>query len=147
MSTAVPVLLVVLCALVAIYVVRRSTRNQTPKARAEAERNQAEERESPTVHRVLESVRAILKRKGVQATISSYGATHIDPKYLVVLLMLETDRERNAITADRDFRERFRQALVDADYPRMARDQVQFVAESQETVDRDFGGNWFHALK
>jgi hypothetical protein len=40
-----------------------------------------------------------------------------------------------------------RDVLVQHGYPAAARDHVHIGLESQETVDRDAGGNWWHHWK
>ena len=102
---------------------------------------------SPTIHRVRANVRAVLSRQYPLATVSSYGATELDPRHFVVTIDVSTDRERDQIDRDAALKDRLRQALVDADYPATAIPKVGFHVESQETVDRDFGGNWYQARK
>jgi hypothetical protein len=43
--------------------------------------------------------------------------------------------------------EAFRQALLDAGYPPVAIPEIGFEFESEETVRRDYRGNWFHRMK
>ena len=102
---------------------------------------------SPTIHRVRANVRAILSKQYPLATVSSYGATELDPRSLTITINVLTDRERDQIDRDPALRDRFRQALVNADYPISAICKVGFSVESQQTVDRDFGGNWHQARK
>jgi hypothetical protein len=102
---------------------------------------------SPTIHRVRANVRAILSQEHPLASVSSYGATELDPRNFTVTIDVRYDRERDEIRRDPLLRDRFRQALVDADYPASAIARVQFDVQSQQTVDRDFGGNWYQARK
>jgi hypothetical protein len=41
----------------------------------------------------------------------------------------------------------FRRALSAAGYPSAAVPEVGFAFESQQTVDRDYAGNWWYAIK
>ena len=41
----------------------------------------------------------------------------------------------------------FRRALSVAGYPPDAIVEVGFAFESQQTVDRDYGGNWWYAVR
>ncbi len=102
---------------------------------------------SPTIHRVRANVRAILSKQYPDATVGSYGQTGADPRPFVVTINTSRDRERDEIRRDPLLRDRFRQALVDADYPASAIPRVGFDVQSQQTVDRDFGGDWYQARK
>ncbi len=102
---------------------------------------------SPTIHRVRANVRAILSKDYPTATVSSYGATEIDPRQFTVTIDVLTDRQRDEIRRDPLLRERFRQALVNADYPVAAIPRVGFDIQSQQTVDREHEGNWYRARK
>ncbi len=102
---------------------------------------------SQTVHRVRANVRAILSQDYPAATVSSFGATGDDPRAFTVTIDVQYDRERDEIRMDPLLRERFRQALVNADYPVAAIPRVGFNVQSQQTVNRDFGGDWYQARK
>jgi len=45
----------------------------------------------------------------------------------------------------RDIHKEFRDALVKAGYPAETHPVVHFGIQSQETVDRDYGGSWYEA--
>lgn len=136
MSVFVPALIILLLLGTGLYLASRSKSGSKAKS---------EDGDSPTVHRVLENVRATVSRDYPGATVSHLGST--DSRQLVILLMLRTDRHRDALLLDSTFRERFQQALVYADYPPTAIAHVKYLAQSQETVDRDFGGDWFEATR
>ena len=139
MSTFVPALIAALILLGALaFFTRRSKPAPTDKPEAGV---------SPTIHRVRANVRAILSKEHPAATVSSYGATELDARHLVVTIDVKTDRERDEIRRDPLLRDRFQQALIDADYPASAAPRVSFNVESQQTVDREHEGNWYRARK
>ena len=76
-----------------------------------------------------------------------FGAFDLDPQHLALWLVTATDRQRDALLADGQADAAVRQALADAGYPRRAIPLVGVTAESRETVDRDFGGDWWAAVK
>lgn len=41
----------------------------------------------------------------------------------------------------------FRQVLLDAGYPATAVPDIGFEFEAQQTVDRDYNGNWWYRVK
>jgi hypothetical protein len=41
----------------------------------------------------------------------------------------------------------FRRVLLDVGYPATAVTDVGFEIEAQQTVDRDYNGNWWHRVK
>lgn len=102
---------------------------------------------SQTVHRVHANVRAVLREEHPTATVSSFGATELDRRAFTVTIDVAYDRERDEIRRDPLLRERFRQALVNADYPVAAIPRVTFDVQSKQTVDREFAGDWNQARK
>ncbi len=75
------------------------------------------------------------------------GASDIDPKHLAVWITTQTDRQRDALSADESLKARLREILAESSYPQKAIPQVGFAFESEETVQRDHGGNWWYAIK
>jgi hypothetical protein len=101
----------------------------------------------PSIFRSRRGIRRILKMRGEKLRVSSFGATHIDPRYLCVCIDVDTDAERDAMRDDNELIEDFRDAILAAGYPVESVPLVSFSIESQQTVDRDWSGNWFHARK
>ena len=76
-----------------------------------------------------------------------FVAGFVEPYSVSVWLGTETDAERDVLPVDHPFREAVRQVLDSAGLPH---GQAQFngtVAQSQETVDREYEGSWFYALR
>ena len=96
---------------------------------------------SPTIHRVRANVRAILSKQHPTAVVSSYGATAADPRPFTITVSVATDAERDQIRHDPLLRQRFQQALIDADYPKAAAAKVAFDIESQQTIKRQLQGS------
>ena len=100
--------------------------------------------------KVLEAERVALEAVRETIPLASafhFGAYHIDPQHMAFWIMTETDAERDAVLTEGVADAAFRRALAERGYPRKAIPLITVTAESQETVDRDFGGNWWHAVK
>jgi hypothetical protein len=82
-----------------------------------------------------------------QFWVTHYGATDIDPMYLVIWICVQSDAEKQRLAGDRDLLLQLRSLLTKHDYPAQARDQVYIGYESQETVDMESGSNWWHHWK
>jgi hypothetical protein len=102
---------------------------------------------SLTIWRARRAIKRLVRRYCPRAKLFSFGATWIDPRYLAIWIATETDDERDRLRAMPDLIDAFRQALGDAGYPPAAIPEVGFEFESEETVRRDYGGNWFHRTK
>jgi hypothetical protein len=76
-----------------------------------------------------------------------FGAYDINPKHLVYYICVETDRTRDELQKDSDLMHKLRTVLKEVNYPPEARDQVSIAFASQETVNRDFQGNWYYYFK
>ena len=102
----------------------------------------------PAILRSRRAVRRELKDRGFDHfRVSSFGATSIDPRHLCICIDVNSDDERNRLYEDQALIDQLRQALIACGYPEGSVPLVSFSVESQETVDRDFGGNWFYARK
>ena len=71
-----------------------------------------------------------------------YGAYYIDPKHFVVWICVKSDKDKIAMNSNAEFISSLRNTLAKYNYPEQARSSVYIIVESQETVDRDFSGNW-----
>lgn len=101
----------------------------------------------PTIVRSRRAVRQVLRKHGYSFPVWSFGATGIDPRYLCVCINVDLDAERDRLLADQDLTNELRDALRRSGYPAESVPHVGFSIESQETVNRDFGGSWFYARK
>jgi hypothetical protein len=102
----------------------------------------------PTILRSRRAMRLALRKRGyADFRVSSFGATSIDPRHLCICIDVKSDDMRNRLQEDQALIDQLRQALLTCGYPAESVPLVGFSIESQETVDRDFGGNWFYARK
>jgi hypothetical protein len=100
------------------------------------------------VFAALERARPELLRK-----LSRHGVVRIEwvvgfvkPYRVSAWLGTETDAERDALPSD-PFLVDVREILESAGLPRGKARLDGTVAQSQETVDRDYQGSWFYALR
>jgi len=100
----------------------------------------------------------ILKiKKGVKNRISTiceekfwidiYGSYYINPKHIVVLIAVETDKMKEKLSTDKCLDLDLKNLFVKNNYPEEARKFALFYFESQETVDRESRGNWHSHLQ
>jgi len=79
--------------------------------------------------------------------VTHYGANDIHPGHLVYWIVVRSDHEKRRLEADSALMAVLRDLLVRHDYPIEGRDGVHIGFESQETVDRESGGNFYHHWK
>jgi hypothetical protein len=82
------------------------------------------------------------------AKVSDLGCIgDLGPESLGVWVKTRTDAERDGLLADATLKQTLDQALSQAGYPEAAIPHVELTIQSQETVDRDYEGNWFYAMR
>jgi hypothetical protein len=97
--------------------------------------------------RARRAIKALAREQCPGARVMSFGATWIDPRHLSIWIKTRTDQQRDRLAANRLSMTQMREAPLDAGYPQLAVPQVQVGFESQETIDRDYHGNWFLRFK
>jgi len=78
---------------------------------------------------------------------SQQGATRIDPRHLAIWITTKTDTERDRLRSDQTLHQQLCDSMLLVGYSSDAVPLVHFVIESQETVDRDYGGSWREAAE
>ena len=73
------------------------------------------------------------------AKVSTFGGVYVHP---VIWIATTTDAERDKLRQDSNLIDKLRAKLLQIGYSAADIPLVQFVFESQETVDSDFGGSW-----
>ena len=74
-----------------------------------------------------------------------YGAFEIDPKHLVYKICVQSDAERIRLANNKELNDQLRDLLTLYKYPAQARSKVFINFESDESINRDSGGNpWRH---
>ena len=99
------------------------------------------------IARARRKIGRLVRAKYPDARVSSLGASAINPVHLCICINVQQDSEKEKLLADQELMYRMKEALRDSGYPAEAIAEVGFSIESQQTVDRDFAGNWFYAHK
>lgn len=60
---------------------------------------------------------------------------------------MKTDHDRDLLRSNQSLIADFCNALFEVGYPADAIPYVAFAFEAQETVDRDYAGSWWYAVK
>jgi hypothetical protein len=99
------------------------------------------------ISRITRAARQLLLIRGVASSPWWFGAYHIDPKHLVFVLPVDSDKSRDTLKADKELLTSLRNLLVSFNWPPAARADVVFDIESAETVQRESSGNWWYHYK
>jgi hypothetical protein len=99
------------------------------------------------IRRSRRAVKDVIKLRCPDVYVSSFGATDIDPRHFCLCIDVQTDFERDQLKADVALDSTLREAVRREGYPEAAIPHITFSYESQETVTRDFYGNWYYARK
>jgi len=80
--------------------------------------------------------------------VTHFGATEVDPKYLAVWLCVQSDHECERLYQDiMSIREQVHHCFGGEQYPAAAVPFIGVQIASQETVNREYAGNWWHFFK
>ncbi len=100
----------------------------------------------PAIQRAKREIRKAAQRRVANADVlSRQGATRISPGHLAFCIKTDTDKERDQLRQDPQIFKEFRDALAKAGYPTDTDPVVRLGIQSQETVDREYGGSWREA--
>jgi hypothetical protein len=100
----------------------------------------------PIIRRARREIGKIACERVPHAKVfSSQGPTAVNPGYLGFCIRVRTDKERDFLCEDPEIPKLFSAALAKAGYPTTTNPVVHFSIQSQETVDRDYGGSWDEA--
>jgi hypothetical protein len=102
----------------------------------------------PAIRRARREVIKVARQRVPNAgAFSRQGATAINPGYVDFLDYDYTDKERDLLCQDPEIYSQFCNALLKTSYPQDAVSRVHFRIQSQETVDREYGGHWREATE
>jgi hypothetical protein len=76
-----------------------------------------------------------------------YGAYDINPKHLAYWICVQTDKMKDELRENIELNNTLRTLLEKHEYPKDSQKAVHIGFESQETVDRESKGNWYHHFK
>jgi hypothetical protein len=91
---------------------------------------------------------AVVERLVMNGVIGvEYVVGFVHPYEVWVWLVTVSDAERDLLGEELPFLEEIREVLTAAGLPPGDAVLEGTTAQSQETVDRDYGGSWFYALR
>ena len=99
------------------------------------------------VQAIESDMRAMMAARSLRPSVWSWGAYGIDPKNIAFFMAVDTDQQKRALLDNPAVEAEFRALLARHDWPEQARQGVLFSVESEETVQRESGGSWYHHLK
>jgi hypothetical protein len=99
------------------------------------------------IFRLCRAVERRARRECAPEGVTWFGAYEIHPKHLAIWIQVRTDEEKNRLQNNPTFMSELRDLLDQVNYPIEGRTGVGFGIASQEEVDRDYGGNWWHFFK
>lgn len=99
------------------------------------------------IWKIETALKKLVKAEGYKPLAWSFGAYHIDPKHLVFVVGVPNDESKNALKHNASFNASMKGLLEKYNWPIQSRADVVFDIESQETVDRENNGNWWHHYK
>src|SRR5258708_17220063 len=95
------------------------------------------------IRRARREIREEARQRIPKAEVVTHeGATALNPGHLAFCITTATDQERDLLCEDPEIYQQFRNSLLRPCYPQDTGPVVHFGIESQETVDRDYGGSW-----
>ncbi len=99
------------------------------------------------IWRIEAAIKSLIRAEGYKPIVWSFGAYYINPKHLVFVVGVPSDEEKNQLKNNKEFNQLLKLTLTKYNWPEKAIDYVTFDIESQETVDRENNGNWWHQYK
>ena len=99
------------------------------------------------IWRIESALKRLVRAQGFKPMVWSFGAYYIDPKHLVFIVGVQTDKEKGTLKANSLFAMSMQELLSTFNWPIQARSSIAFDVESQETVDRENNGNWWYHYK
>ena len=108
-----------------------------------------DERAGRDVWKALErATPAIVSRLGSEGVVGAeYVVGFVYPFRVHVWLVTTTDAERDALAGTDPFLPEVTSAILSSGFPVQHAVIEGTVAQSQETVDREYEGSWFYALR
>ena len=100
-----------------------------------------------SIWRARYGIRRIARRYCLHAKVFTLEAVWLSPRNLAFWITTQTDAERDLMRSAPELVSEFRQELLDVGYSAKAVADVGFEFEAQQTVDRDYTGNWWYRVK
>jgi hypothetical protein len=98
-----------------------------------------------SIYRAKQKIKRLARERYPNANVFSERAA--DPRSLAIFIATATDAESSAMRNDSGLYKQLSDTLLQTGYPPAAIPFIKFRIESQETVDRDYGGSWAEAAE
>lgn len=95
----------------------------------------------------VEQVRLTLSKDCPNVEAGWHGVVGINPRHVGIWFITILDAERDAILAEGQLTRLIQASLREVDYPAEAIPHICGTVESQETVDRVYGGRWYNRMR
>ena len=99
------------------------------------------------INKSKKNILEIARQKYECSNVFTFGATDIDPKNLAIWVTTDSDSQRDTLINDAGFQKDVRDILRKNNYPEESIPLVVITFESEETVKRDYEGNWWYVVK
>jgi hypothetical protein len=101
-----------------------------------------------TLRHAKRGIRKLVRERFPNTDVFSIqGSGRIEPRRLAIFITTTTDEESGKLRDDPSLYQQLCDAMIRSGYPPVAVPLVKFRIESQETVDRDYGGSWAEAIE
>jgi hypothetical protein len=96
-----------------------------------------------TIRRAKRRIRDLIRIACPEAKVFSRQYPSLDtPQRLNIWVVTKTDKERDRLVEDITLYQRLVDKFIESGYPTNAASHLRFVIQSQETLNRDYGGSW-----
>jgi len=99
------------------------------------------------IHYAEVEIRAMAERLVNHCMVDCIGPFDVTPSCLAVWVKTKTDQERDLLIASPGLQDELRHVFRLRGYPEVAIPTIAFAFQSQETVERDFKGDWGLAIR
>jgi hypothetical protein len=98
------------------------------------------------IKRALNKLQNYICKKFFQCKVVDANTAIFRHSKLYACIKVNTDKQKIKLKSEGSLASIFKQFLIDSGFPSENINRHELYVESQETVERDFDGNWYFAL-